>query len=117
MGYPISLQDRAEAAHENSKRHGWWENQNLKDPNVVAAKLALIHSEVSEALEAVRDGQWELPPNHGVMAELADVCIRVFDLSEGLREQGLVKTTIEDAIRDKMMFNETRPMKHGGKAI
>lgn len=127
MGYPISLQDRAEECHQNSVRHGFWYNEDgsimsADDPMVVAAKLCLIHSEVSEALEAIRvqqhhyylSGPDEKP--EGLLSELADVVIRAFDLAEALRRQGFCKTTIEQAISDKMVYNESRPMKHG-KAV
>jgi hypothetical protein len=120
MGYPISLQDRAEACYENSKAHGFWENCNLADANVLAAKLCLIHSEVSEALESARisdiDLRFENQKPEGLISELADICIRVFDLAEALNRQKLAKHSIETAIREKMIYNESRPMKHG-KAI
>jgi NTP pyrophosphatase (non-canonical NTP hydrolase) len=67
--------------------------------------LALIHSEVSEALEADRKGDAE-----NFAEELADVCIRIFDLC-GSREIDL-----EKAIHEKMERNKGRSYKHGGKA-
>jgi NTP pyrophosphatase (non-canonical NTP hydrolase) len=38
-------------AHTNAKEHGWWDN-----PKSIGELLALIHSEVSEALEEHRNG-------------------------------------------------------------
>jgi NTP pyrophosphatase (non-canonical NTP hydrolase) len=67
--------------------------------------LALIHSEVSEALEADRKGNYE-----NFVEELADVCIRVFDLC------GAKDIDLETAISKKMQYNRTRSYKHGGKA-
>lgn len=49
----MSLNELGAATHENAKAKGWWpegEERNLGEI------LALIHSEVSEALEAWRDG-------------------------------------------------------------
>lgn len=67
--------------------------------------LALVHAEVSEALEADRREEG----NERIAEELADICIRVFDLSI---EFGL---DLETAIYTKMEFNKTRPIRHGGK--
>jgi NTP pyrophosphatase (non-canonical NTP hydrolase) len=67
-----------------------------------ATLLALIHSEVSEALEADRKGD-----DDNFAEELADVCIRIFDLC------GLKGIDLEQAIINKMEYNRTRPFKHG----
>jgi NTP pyrophosphatase (non-canonical NTP hydrolase) len=66
-------------------------------PIETGTMLALIHSEVSEALEADRKGDRE-----NFAEELADVCIRVFDLS------GSMGINLEKAILDKMERNKGR---------
>lgn len=74
--------------------------------------LALIHSEVSEALEALRHGNPpddKIPAFSGVEAELADVIIRIMDISKA---RGWC---VANAIVAKIAFNETRSHKHGGK--
>lgn len=67
---------------EEAMRKAWF-------PYVIATKIALIHSETSEMLEAVRTGSLDdkvmLP---GVTAEGADIIIRVFDLFGMLAEAG-----------------------------
>lgn len=83
-----------------AKSKGWHDEERE-----TGTLLALIHSEVSEALEADRKGDQE-----NFAEELADVCIRVFDLC-GSREIDL-----EGAISKKMEKNKHRSYKHGGKA-
>lgn len=89
-----------EEAYETAKSKGWH-----NEPKETGTLLALIHSEVSEALEADRKGNTE-----NFVEELADVCIRIFDLcgSKGI--------DLEKAILEKMSYNKTRSYKHGGKA-
>jgi NTP pyrophosphatase (non-canonical NTP hydrolase) len=87
-------------AYMIAKSKGWHDEQRE-----TGTLLALIHSEVSEALEADRKGDQE-----NFVEELADVCIRIFDLC-GSREIDL-----EKAISEKMQRNKTRSYKHGGKA-
>lgn len=87
-------------AFETAASKGWHDQE--KETGTL---LALIHAEVSEALEADRKGDKE-----NFVEELADVCIRIFDLcgSRGI--------DLETAILAKMEYNKTRTYKHGGKA-
>lgn len=74
--------------------------------------IALIHSELSEGLEAIRkdiDTSDHIPEFSGIEEELADVVIRVLDFAD---EYGL---RIEEAIITKHNYNTTRPHKHGKK--
>lgn len=87
-------------AYETAKSKGWHDEERE-----TGTLLALIHSEVSEALEADRKGDTE-----NFAEELADVCIRVFDLC------GANGIDLESAILNKMERNKTRSYKHGGKA-
>jgi NTP pyrophosphatase (non-canonical NTP hydrolase) len=64
--------------------------------------LALIHSEVSEALEADREGDDEL-----YAEELADIVIRVLDHAES---EGI---DLEEEVESKMEINRGREHKHG----
>lgn len=104
--------------HWNAEEHGWYEGVDRYhlSPDFIPSKLALIHSEISEALEAYRtkgDGRYEspLPGEHSLCEELADAVIRIFDLSEFL---GL---DIIAMIAAKHEYNLTRPHKHGGKLV
>ena len=93
--------------HQNAKNHGWYETSEDRG---VPTKLCLIHSEVSEALEAYRN---DIPYGEKgcLPEELADVVIRVFDLC------GLLGIDIAAEIEKKHMTNLYRPHRHGGKKV
>lgn len=83
------------------------------DTDRLLALLALIHSEVSEAVECAREGHiyayMKAGKPMGLAIELADVVIRVLDLSDALR------FSVEEAVEMKHEYNATRPRRHGGK--
>ena len=100
-----------EAVHEVAKSNGWYDDGG---PSVPEA-FAFMHSEISEALEAWRDGAkpimlWlhQRKPE-GIPAELADVVLRVLDFC------GRHGVDIALAINEKHRYNQTRPHRHGGK--
>jgi len=87
--------------HANSVAHGWWETSRP-----IPEILCLIHSEVSEALEAYRNGD-----GANFREELADIAIRLFDAAEAYG------VDLDAEIRKKHAYNLTRPYRHGGKII
>jgi NTP pyrophosphatase (non-canonical NTP hydrolase) len=93
----MKINDMVKEAHEIATSKGWHDEKRS-----VAEAIALIHSEVSEALEADRKGDQE-----NFAEELADVVIRIGDLC------GELDIDIEIAIRNKMERNKLRPYKHG----
>ena len=103
MGY---LNELAKKIHDNSCAHGWWE-KDRDFPEVVA----LCHSELSEALEADRNGEphvWEkYGKPEGVAVEMVDCIIRILDWcgKEGIDVDALMEA--------KHKYNLTRPYKHG----
>lgn len=77
-----------------------------------AVRIALIHSELSEALEALRHGNPpddKIPNFTGLEAELADTVIRVMDMAHAGGHR------VAEAIVAKMNYNYGRPTMHGGK--
>ncbi len=72
----------------------------------VCTHMALVHSEVSEATEAIRHRDRD-----NFDEELADIVIRVASIAHGLG------TDLDAAIRAKMEVNKTRGLHHGGKSV
>jgi NTP pyrophosphatase (non-canonical NTP hydrolase) len=94
----------------DSYKAGWWDNvardaSGQIDPNVVGTKLALIHSEVSEALEGFRKGLQDDHLNDRPMieVELADAVIRIGDLA------GALGLDLGGAVVEKLKYNRSRP--------
>ena len=86
------------------------EDKGFHDARPFSEEIALMHSELSEALEADRNGDPaddKIPEYTGREAELADVIIRIMDTAES---RGL---DVIGAVVTKMQFNDTRPYKHG----
>lgn len=85
---------------------GYWQKRNDGE------MIALMHSELSEALEELRKGNpksKKIPKFSEVEEEYADLIIRVADIcgAKGYRLTG--------AIEAKMKYNKKRPYKHGKK--
>lgn len=110
-----ALRDRI---HAMAADKGWWD-----EPRSPGEIIALCHSELSEALEEVRNGH---PPTEvyknpgkpgkpgkpeGVPVELADCLIRILDYF------GWLGVDVDEVVNRKLAYNATRPKRHGGKVL
>lgn len=102
------LANEIQAIHDNAVEKGFWDYEI--DANFILAKLALIHSEVSEVLEAYRKQKG----SDKILEEFADIFIRTYDLIVGLAENGVIDhADVDFVIREKMSVNAKRPNLHG----
>lgn len=104
----MSLNELGKEVLEINRANGWnvIEPGEWDDRYRIPALLALLHSEVSEALEGFR--------NHdraNFEEELADVQIRLLDLACGL---GI---DMDAEVRRKLDINRQRGFRHGGKKV
>ena len=112
------LNGLAKGIHGENVEAGWWTEEEKgwiadisnNGPNkklgvmLVATKLCLTHSEVSEALEGIRKGLMDdhLPERSMVEVEIADTFIRLFDLA------GALDIDLGGAVREKLAYNKRR---------
>jgi len=128
----MHINDLINEAHQTAIEKGWWEKART-----FAEQIALMHSELSEALEEQRTHGLEadrflyavrhisgatpgvqivtagnMQPSdkpEGIAAELADVLIRIADTC------GRYDIPLKEALEMKLAYNKTRPYRHGGK--
>jgi hypothetical protein len=113
----MSLNELRDEVHGIAVEKGWWSAKGAVGPQLRTPLEihALIHAEVSEATEAVRDHQ---PPEYvgddgkpeGEAVELMDAVVRILDYF------GAMGWDADRIIRRKIEFNKTRSFRHGNKA-
>ena len=120
----VTIRGLQRRSHKISIEKGWWTKQDgsgeMVGEEVVGEKIALIHSEVSEALEEWRkpnvglaeiyyvEKDGEQKPE-GFPVELADAMIRIAELAERFG------VDLTRALLIKEAYNRTRPHRHRGK--
>lgn len=85
--------------HSAARAAGWWDNDRNN-----GEMIALMHSELSEMLEADRKDSMDdhLPHRHGIEVEAADLLIRLMDFCGGRN------LDIAGAYFEKRAYNDQR---------
>jgi len=97
----------AATLHETAKEKGFWDGEYSHDK--IGNKLALVHSEVTEVLEAIRK-------SHGsekVVEEMADIIIRLLDVYAAMRNEEEILHSLDEVLEAKINKNKERPRLHG----
>ena len=106
----MNIAQWTEEVHDNAVDHGWWEEERS-----FGEVVALCHSELSEALEAYRNGEPMVWINggkpDGIAVEMMDCIIRILDWF------GKENIDAEQILYLKHTYNKGRPYKHGGKKL
>jgi NTP pyrophosphatase (non-canonical NTP hydrolase) len=141
VGYPkfgTTIAEMTAEVREINIEKGWRPADGGPGTNTFGDYIALLHSELSEALEAYRDWRlrdetgpkhpfdndgsgcctWCEAPDHngpykpeGVGSELADVLIRLVDTCD------VFGIDLKAEYRRKVAYNRTRPFQHGGRTL
>lgn len=110
-----SIRQLQKEIHETAKDKGWWDGDGVGSTQDIATKLLLIHSEISEATECLREDdmlvRFKGDKPEGFQIELADTIIRILDLC------GYMGIDMQNVIELKTRYNTTRPYRHGNKKI
>lgn len=93
--------------HETAIEKGFWDGDYSNDK--IGNKLALVHSEVTEVLEAIR----KFKGSEHIVEEMADVIIRLLDVYAAMRNEEQVTHSLDEILEAKININKDRPRLHG----
>lgn len=107
LEYAGDFNDMAVLIYQANKMKGFWDGG--PELHNKAEKIALMHSELSEALEGTRKNTMDdhLPHRKTEEVELADAVIRIMDYA------GAHALDVGGALVQKLLYNLQRPHKHG----
>jgi NTP pyrophosphatase (non-canonical NTP hydrolase) len=93
--------------HEIAREKGFWDGDISHDK--IGNKLALVHSEVTEVLEAIRKSKG----SEYIVEEMADVIIRLLDVYAAMRNEESILHSLDEILNEKIEKNKQRPRLHG----
>lgn len=111
----MTLNELVRATHAVHKKRGWWDRPDTSYDDLTndqrlllrAAKLLMIHSEISEAVEELRCGLTRMDPKIPTLpafdVEIVDALIRLLDLA------GEMNIDIDTVRAEKEAYNLLRP--------
>lgn len=106
----MNFDEWAREIHDNAVEKGFWEPNTPENHTIFYLKqIAMIHSEATEVLEAIRKEKGD----DQVVEELADILIRTLDLYEGLKRDGYTNKSLHQTMRYKTTYNRQRAKMHG----
>lgn len=115
----MNIKELCIESHKIAVEKGFWTDELASTPikpinyqRNDGELIALMHSELSEALEALRHNNPQsnkITEFSSLEEEMADLMIRIGDYCEAK------KLRIEEAIKAKMEYNKSRPYKHNKK--
>lgn len=103
------LDEIGAALHATAVEKGFYDSLDMTEFNSQAKQLAMVHSEATEVLEALRKSKGE----RVVVEEIADILIRSLDLYTALAKAGVVTSSLQEVFSEKADTNKGRPKMHG----
>lgn len=109
----MNIDELAQLIHYTAVKKKFWEPMDRMEHQdrfiFYCKQIAMIHSEATEVLEALRKDKGQ----DKVVEELADILIRVLDLYEGMRLESDVEDSLHEVLLKKIDINKDRPALHG----